>query len=245
MLSSSPSSGVPPTALPPKPSLSPQTNLPLSSPGWSLKLEPPRSPQQQRKPWQCHQAGPPRQGPPGTGRPRPVPATSTCPRTLLGRGSQPARTLWLWLTSSSKQPSGWLWTREIPGHCWRITSRLGKAPQESCASLGRSTQGARWLWKWWIWGSSSDGSSSSMRWECWRQGYSTVHIGTISVAEGRRKQDYLPFSSIMLVPRTTIAGGMEAMHCSCRALCVLGWKRWSVVRDFVVVTCPLWFYRWW
>lgn len=42
------------------------------------------------------------------------------------------------------------------------------------------------------------------------------------MAKGREEQDHLPFGSIMLVPRTTIAGGMEALPVVIE-LCVLTW----------------------
>lgn len=39
------------------------------------------------------------------------------------------------------------------------------------------------------------------------------------MAKGREEQDPLPFRSIMLVPRTAIAGGTEALSCTRRAEC--------------------------
>lgn len=52
-----------------------------------------------------------------------------------------------------------------------------------------------------------------------KTGILLFRVRTISMAKGGEEQDHLPPSSIMLVPRTTITGGMEALCYAHRAVC--------------------------
>lgn len=52
-----------------------------------------------------------------------------------------------------------------------------------------------------------------------KTGILLFRVKTISMAKGGEEQDHLPLSSIMLVPRTTITAGMEALCYAHRAVC--------------------------